>query len=95
MYVDIGLPIVGVRVEKMYNTCIIFVTVNANASTVLRKWLEIADKLKGTNIVFEWVGETDVEPEELGRTLGIIFAKQNIYLTGSERFDVDELLDEE
>jgi hypothetical protein len=51
--------------------------------------------LKGANIVFEWAGETDIEPEELGRILGMIFAKQGIYLTGDERFDVVKLLEEE
>ena len=91
----IGLPVASIRVEKVSNTRFIFVTVNANASVVLRKWLEVADKLKGTNIVFEWAGETDVEPEELGRMLGIIFAEQDIYLTGDERFDVVKLLEEE
>ena len=91
----IGLPVANIRVEKVSNTRFIFVTVNANASTVLRKWLEVADKLKGTNIVLEWSGETDVEPEELGKLLGMIFAKQDIYLTGDEHFDAVKLLEEE
>jgi len=90
----IGLPVAGIRIETVSNTRFIFVTVNANASTVLRKWLEVADKLKGANIVLEWIGETDVEPEELGRILGIIFAEQGIYLAGEERFDAVELLEE-
>jgi hypothetical protein len=91
----IGLPVASVRVDKVSNTYFIFITVNASASSVLRKWLEVADKLKGANIVFEWAGETDIEPEELGRILGMIFAKQGIYLTGDERFDVVKLLEEE
>jgi hypothetical protein len=90
-----GLPIASVRVNKVSNKYFVVATVNASASTVLEKWLEIADMLRGTSILFEWAGETDVSPVELGTLLGKIFAKQGVFLISEESFNVVKLLNEE
>jgi hypothetical protein len=90
-----GLPIASVRVNKVSNKYFVVATVNASASTVLEKWLEIADMLRGTSILFEWAGETNVSPVELGTLLGKIFAKQGVFLISEESFNAVKLLNEE
>jgi hypothetical protein len=89
-----GLPIASVRVNKVSNKYFVVATVNASASIVLEKWLEIADMLRGTSILFEWVGETDVSPVELGMLLGKIFAEQGVFLISEESFSAVKLLEE-
>jgi hypothetical protein len=89
-----GLPIASVRVDKVSNKYFVMAIVNASASTVLERWLEIADMLRGTSILFEWAGETDVSPIELGMLLGKIFAKQGVFLISEESFSAVKLLEE-
>jgi hypothetical protein len=43
----------------------------------------------------KWCGETNVTPAELGRRLGVIFAKIGVYLSMSSSFNAVELLREE
>jgi hypothetical protein len=89
----IGLPIVKIE-YRSDRSCIIAV-VDGNARNVLECWLGIVDKIKDMPIFFDWIGETDVSPEELGKYLGKIFSKMGLFLSTKEEFNAIELLREE
>jgi hypothetical protein len=89
----IGLPIV--KIEYRSDRICIIAIVDGNARNVLECWLGIVDKIKDVPIFFDWIGETDVSPEELGKYLGKIFSKMGLFLSTKEEFNAIELLREE
>jgi hypothetical protein len=91
-----GLPVKSIEYHKGPTGLYIVVTVDSNAKSVLERWLQVADKLRGLGpVIVKWSSETNVTPAELGRYLGMIFAKIGVYLSMSSSFNAVELLREE
>jgi len=67
------------------------------ASKAIKKWEILVDKLREEKInipVFiDWIGETDLKPEELGYEIGFILAKMNIGLTTELALDVSRIIE--
>jgi hypothetical protein len=91
-----GLPVKSIEYHKGSMGLYIVVTVDSDASSVLERWLQVADKMRGLGpVILKWSGETNVTPEELGRYLGMIFAEMGVYLSMGSSFNAVELLREE
>ena len=92
----IGLPVKSIEYRRGPTGLYIVVTVDSDARSVLERWLRVADKLRGLgSVIVNWSGETNVTPAELGKHLGMIFAKMSMYLSMSSSFNAIKLLGEE
>jgi len=90
------LPVKSIEYHKGPMGLYIVVTVVSDASSVLERWLQVADKMRGLGpVILKWSGETDVNPAELDRCLGLIFSKMGMYLSMSSSFNIVESLREE
>ena len=73
------------------------IIVNSRASEAIKKWDNLIDKLREERIdipVFvNWLGETNLTPEELGYRIGIILAKMNVGLVTEQPVDVSEIVE--
>jgi len=91
----IGLSVKSIEYRKG-STGLYIITVDSNAKSSLERWLRVADKLRGLGpVIVKWSGETNVTLAELGRYLGMIFAKMDVYLSMSSSFNAVESLREE
>jgi len=91
-----GLPVKSIEYHKGSMGLYIVVNVDSDASSVLERWLQVADKMRGLGLVIlKWSSETNVTPVELGRYLNLIFSKMGMYLSMSSSFNVVESLREE
>jgi hypothetical protein len=76
------LPVKSIEYHKGPMGSYIVVTVDSDARSVLERWLQLADKLRGlVPVILKWSGETNMTPAELGRYLGMIFAEIGAYLS--------------
>jgi hypothetical protein len=90
-----GLPVKSIEYHKGSTGLYIILTVDSDAKSVLERWLQVADKLRGLGpVIVKWSGETNVTPAELGKYLGMIFAKMGVYLSMSSSFNAIESLRE-
>ena len=77
-----GLPVKSIEYHKGPMGLYIVVTLDSDARSALERWLQAADKMRGLGpVILKRSGETNVTPEELGRYLGMIFAKMGVYLS--------------
>ena len=92
----IGLPVKSIEYRKGPTGLYIVVTVDSDAKSSLERWLRVADKLRGLGpVIVKWNDETNATPAELGRYLGMIFAKMGVHLSMSSSFNAVESLREE
>jgi len=63
--VYIGLPVKSIEYHKGSMGLYIVVTVVSDARSVLERWLQVADKMRGLGpVILKWSGETNVTPVE-------------------------------
>jgi len=74
----LGAPVVDVEIRHS-ETVNLYVLVkhNCDARQVLEYWLKLAERVRkyGVPVFVEWTGNTDITPEELGKYVGKILAK--------------------
>jgi len=82
--------------DEKYGNCI-RVLVSDNASNAVKIWLQVLDGVKhlGVPIFFEWLGENDLSPEELGMHVANALTKMELHPATEKPIDILKILKEE
>ena len=73
------------------------VLVSDNASNAMKTWLQVLDAIKHLKIpiFFEWLGENDLSPEELGMYVAIALIKMELHPATEKPIDFLKILKKE
>jgi len=89
----LGAPVVDVKILNSESAGLYAVAVlNCSTKHALEYWSKIAENVQkyGVPVFVEWTGSTDVTPEELGKYMGRILAKMDVFPATGEPIDVEE-----